>query len=132
MPNFFHGSTLANLERILSQGIRRPNTGYTADTVSLALRPDTARAYAAMGGESGFRAAGAKARTIPIDQRALFQVNIPEEIYKANLVKELYRGEPLHEVRLGMDIPPEYISHVPPESYNELLQQYLLGKPNAK
>lgn len=75
---FYHGTHKNNLSFISKNGIVAPTSGPTAHWVSLALEPNTAHGYASMGGESGFRAAGAKAVLVPHNERITFVLKIPQ------------------------------------------------------
>lgn len=73
----FHGTHYSNLEGILSSGLYAPSSGPTAGWVSLAFDPNTAFGYASMsGGESSFRAAGAKAHTVPPNERLILVLKL--------------------------------------------------------
>lgn len=75
---FYHGTNIANLDRISRMGILSPSVGSTAGWVSLALEPNTSHGYASMtGGETNFRSAGMKARTLPEQERAVLIVSCP-------------------------------------------------------
>ncbi len=88
---FYHGTHYSNLLPMLKTGIRAPTSGPTADWVSLALEPNTAHGYASMGGESGFRAAEAAARTVPSNERVVLVLRIPMEFIKQHMEKD-FRG----------------------------------------
>lgn len=88
---FYHGTHKSNLDSMLATGIKAPSSGPTAGWVSLALDPWTARGYASMGGESGFRAAGAKAVTVPTEDRRILVVKMPIDYVLKNMEKN-FRG----------------------------------------
>lgn len=71
----YHGTAAKNVHSIAQFGIRAPVQGPTAGWVSLAIEPNTAHGYASMtGGESKFRAAGGRPRTVPESERAVLVV----------------------------------------------------------
>lgn len=74
-----------NVPTIVNEGIKAPESGPTAGKVSMALEPNTAHGYAAMGGESGFRAVGAKAKTIPQEDRRVIIAHIPKDWAEENM-----------------------------------------------
>ncbi len=77
---FYHGTHYSRLEAVLENGLKAPETGPTAGWVSLALDPHTGAGYAAMhGGESSFRAAGAKAVHVPMKDRRILVLKIPRD-----------------------------------------------------
>lgn len=79
---FYHGTNIKNLEFISQNGIVAPTEGSTAGWVSLALDPNTAFGYASMsGGESTFRAAGAKAVHVPKEDRIVFVIQLPQSYF---------------------------------------------------
>lgn len=86
---FYHGTQLKNVDQVLKEGLRAPTEGPTAGWVSLALDPNTAQGYASMGGESGFRAAGAKAAHVPQEQRAVLVVDLPRAWMEAHMNREM-------------------------------------------
>ncbi len=82
----YHGSHKSNLNNILKHGITGPTTGYTANRVFLAERPDTAYGYASMrGGEHVFRVAGSDAVYAPEEDRVVFQIKLPKEYVEKHL-----------------------------------------------
>lgn len=86
----FHGTHERNISTILKNGLDRkdPDTGM----ISLALEPHTAKGYAAMsgtGGESDFRKAGAKVKSTPMNERAVFVFEIPKDWLLTNMDKNL-------------------------------------------
>lgn len=87
----YHGTHYSNLSGILSSGIYAPKSGPTANWVSMALEPNTAFGYASMGGESGFRAAGAKAVTVPPSERVVLVAKFPISFVEKHMEKD-YRG----------------------------------------
>ena len=88
---FYHGTHYSRLLNILESGIKAPKSGPTANWVSMALEPHTAFGYASMGGESSFRAAGAKAKHIPSNERVVLVAKIPMSFIKSNMEKN-FRG----------------------------------------
>lgn len=88
---FYHGTHHTNVAGILKSGLFAPSSGPTANWVSLALEPNTAFGYASMGGESGFRAAGAKAQTVPPKDRVVLVMKIPVSYMLKNMEKD-FRG----------------------------------------
>lgn len=87
---FFHGTHKKNLEGILESGIYAPKSGPTANWVSLALDPYTSFGYASMtGGESAFRAAGARPTTTPPQDRVIFFLKIPKAFILQHMNKNL-------------------------------------------
>jgi len=81
----YHGTHYSNLLGILESGIFAPKSGPTAGWVSMALEPNTAFGYASMGGESGFRAAGAKAKSVPPSERIVLVSKMPVTWIKKNM-----------------------------------------------
>ena len=86
----FHGTHERNIETIMKNGLDRkdPQTGF----ISLALEPHTAKGYASMsgvGGESDFRKAGAKVKSTPMSERAVFVFEIPQKWIQENMDKNL-------------------------------------------
>jgi len=78
MLMLYHGTHIDNLKLIADSGyIKAPTSGPTANWVSMALEPNTSLGYASMGGESAFRAAGAKASHIPINERGVLVAKVP-------------------------------------------------------
>lgn len=88
---FYHGTHYTNLLGILEGGIYAPTSGPTANWVSLALEPNTGFGYASMGGESGFRAAGASAKSVPPKERVVLVLKLPMSFIKQHMEKE-FRG----------------------------------------
>lgn len=87
----YHGTHIKNLEGILEKGIFAPSSGPTANWVSMALEPNTSHGYASMGGESAFRAAGAKAQHIPDNERVVLVCKFPVSWIKQHMEKN-FRG----------------------------------------
>jgi len=87
----YHGTHHSNLAGVLQSGIFAPKSGPTANWVSMALEPNTAFGYASMGGESGFRAAGAKAVSVPPKDRVVLVTKMPVSYVKKYIEKE-FRG----------------------------------------
>jgi len=103
---FYHGTHFTNLEPMLAAGIKAPNHGPTAGWVSMALEPNTAHGYASMGGESGFRAAGAQARAVPPNERVVLVARIPLQYVQKYMEKE-FRGN-ITYTRNRLVNPAEY------------------------
>jgi hypothetical protein len=83
---FYHGTHESRLEGILKDGLHAPETGPTAGWVSLALEPNTALGYASMsGGEASFRAAGGKAKHVPIDERVCLVLQISQSYFRPKM-----------------------------------------------
>ena len=103
----FHGTHYTNLEKIFENGIFAPSSGPTANWVSMALDPYTSFAYASMsGGESSFRAAGAKARTTKAFERAVIVCRFPISWVKENMNTELRGNMP--DMRTKLSDKSEY------------------------
>lgn len=82
----YHGTHQSNLHSIDKNGIHAPSHGPTAGWVSMALEPHTSHGYASMsGGESNFRAAGARAHHVPDHERAVLVARIPKTWAKENM-----------------------------------------------
>jgi hypothetical protein len=74
----FHGTHYTNLAGILSSGLHPPSSGTTAGRLSMAFEPNTAFGYAVMGGgETNFRDAGHKARSVPPAERVVLVAKLP-------------------------------------------------------
>lgn len=104
----YHGTHWSNIEYISKNGITAPNSGPTANWVSLALEPNTAFGYASMGGESGFRAAGAKAKTILPEDRIVLVLKLPMPYVKKFMETE-FRGN-VKETKTKLTNKTEYDS----------------------
>lgn len=79
---FYHGTHISRKESIEQNGIYAPKDGPTARWVSLALEPQTAKGYASMtGGESAFRKAGNAARHVPMNERIVAILSIPQNYF---------------------------------------------------
>lgn len=102
----YHGTHHSNLSGILESGIFAPTSGPTANWVSMALEPNTAFGYASMGGESGFRAAGAKAISVPPKDRVVLVAKMPMSFIKKQMEKE-FRGN-MPETRNRLTDKSEY------------------------
>ena len=105
---FYHGTHKRNLDFIEKNGIIAPTEGPTAGWVSLALEPNTAFGYAAMsglGGESGFRAAGAKVTSTPPKDRIIFKLEIPKSMVLKKMAPE--RGA-MQSTKMRLKDPDEY------------------------
>lgn len=74
---FYHGTHIDNLENVLQNGLI--GSEYAEGWVSLAVDPFTAAGYASMsGGEQSFRGAGAKSKHVPLEERVVFIIQIPQ------------------------------------------------------
>ena len=83
---FYHGTHKSRLDGILEKGLMAPEYGPTAGWVSLALEPNTALGYASMGGgESNFRAAGHKAKHVPVEERVCLVLHVPQSHFLAKM-----------------------------------------------
>jgi hypothetical protein len=105
---FFHGTHKKNLSFIEKNGILAPKEGATAGWVSLALEPNTAHGYAAMsgaGGETSFRAAGAKVTNVPHEDRITFIIKIPKSEVLKKMAPE--RGA-MQSTKNRLKDPAEY------------------------
>jgi Uncharacterized protein conserved in bacteria len=111
----YHGGHISASESVLKEGIKRPGKGKDSETVSVALRPDTAYGYAAMsghGGESGWSEKakpGKRPKPTPAEERQIYHIKVPKEWHEKNLAQRLYEGTPMEEYRYKADIPPEFI-----------------------
>ena len=75
---FYHGTHKDKAELILQNGLKASQTGKTAGIAYLALEPFTGRGYGAMSGETEFRAAGHKAKHVPLEDRATIVFSFPK------------------------------------------------------
>lgn len=105
----YHGTHINNLEAIIENGIYAPKSGPTANWVSMALDPYTANGYASMGGESAFRAAGAKARHIPENERVVLVCKFPMSWIQQNMEKN-FRGN-VDSTRDKLTNKERYLEH---------------------
>jgi len=79
---FYHGTHISRKDSIQKTGIYAPKEGPTAGYVSLALEPQTAKGYASMtGGESAFRKAGNAAKHVPLNERVVAILEIPQSYF---------------------------------------------------
>lgn len=88
---FYHGTHMQNTEWVEKNGLLAPTEGSTAGWISLALEPHTAHGYAAMsgaGGETQFRAAGAKAEITGQKERVVFVIELPKAMVLKNMAAE--------------------------------------------
>ena len=77
----YHGTDVKNLDNIKKYGIT-PD----ADKTYLTPDPDTGIGYGSMtGGEKTFRQVGKKAKTNPIKNRVLLEIEVPKEVIFKNL-----------------------------------------------
>ena len=123
---FFHGTQVEKLKSIEKEGLKA-GPGSKGHGVYLALDPFTARGYASMrGGESRYKKQKARAKDVPMEDRAVLIIEIPrDKIDSLVLSKKDSRlldkdawenggaNNPryweLAEVLYKMDIPPDYI-----------------------
>lgn len=100
----YHGTHKKNLKGILENGILL-NDGY----ISLAFQFEVARGYAAMSGEKEFRKAGKKAKTVPMEDRIVVEVEVPD-----NIDHQIRGGGllPNHEFRIFEPVKPEWIKKI--------------------
>ncbi len=82
----YHGTHKDRVASILENGLSSPDSGRTADTTFLALEPFTARGYGSMSGEIEFRAAGAKAKHVSMEERATIVFEFPKEYVEQNMI----------------------------------------------
>lgn len=83
---FYHGTHESRVKYVLEKGLLAPATGSTAGWVSLALEPNTALGYASMhGGETSFRSAGGKAKHVPVDERVVFVIKLPQSYFLSKM-----------------------------------------------
>jgi hypothetical protein len=88
---FYHGTHIKNTEWVEKNGLLAPESGSTAGWISLALEPNTAYGYASMsgaGGETEFRAAGAKPVTTKGKDRVVFVVDLPRKLVQKKMAPE--------------------------------------------
>lgn len=82
----YHGTHQSRVGQIAKSGLKAPESGPTAGWVSMTHDPHTAHGYASMtGGESAFRAAGSKARTVPHHERVVLVHEIPRDWAEKNM-----------------------------------------------
>lgn len=75
----YHGTHESRVASIHKNGLKAPKDGPTAGNISMALEPYTSHGYASMtGGESSFRKAGSKARSVPHHERAVMVYKVPK------------------------------------------------------
>lgn len=110
----YHGTNVTNLENIAKDGLNRLDK--TTGMISFAFEPFTARAFAVMGGEADFRAAGSKAKTIPESNRVVCVFQIPANWIHKFEDPDLRGNDPQHLKRLRSQA--EY------ESWDGTDQQY--------
>lgn len=97
----YHGTHKRHEESIKKEGLKLIDT-----FISLTPRFDVAVGYASMSGEKAFRAAGRRAKHVPIEDRIVIVVDLPRS------VKYQVRGGgllPRHEYRVFESIKPEWI-----------------------
>lgn len=82
---FYHGTHKDNVTSILKNGLFASETGRTAGITYLALDPFTGKGYGSMSGETEFRAAGRKAKHVPMEDRATIVFEFPREYVEQNM-----------------------------------------------
>lgn len=108
--HMYHGTHVSRLGEIARHGIRAPEKGPTAGSVSLTHDPHTAHGYASMhGGESNFRSAGAQAQHVPHEDRAVLHLKIPRKWAEKNMNPHL-RGN-IDSVRDNLTNRAKYEAH---------------------
>ena len=102
----YHGTHKKNQKNIEKNGIVL-HDGY----ISLAFQFEVARGYAAMSGEKEFRKAGKRAKTVPMEDRIVITIEVPD-----NINHEI-RGTgllPNHEFRIFESVKPQWIKEIKP------------------
>lgn len=94
----YHGTNSANLDSIAKSGLNRMDS--RTGMISFAFEPFTARAFAVMGGEENFRAAGAKAKIVPENQRAVLVFDVPMSWILKHEDPDLRGNDDMHLRRL--------------------------------
>lgn len=124
---FYHGTHKDNIDDIKKNGLNRMDQ--KTDRISLTKDFNTAHGYASMsgsGGEAGFRAAGAKAKHTPEEDRRVVKLHVPNdwlhkhrdhEYDKHNKSSEVAQRYNLHpdamsEVRINRPVPAKFIAGV--------------------
>lgn len=82
---FYHGTHKDNVASILKNGLFASETGRTAGTTYLALDPFTGKGYGSMAGEIEFKAAGRKAKHVPMEDRATIVFEFPRLYVEQNM-----------------------------------------------
>ena len=72
----YHGTHKRHVESIKKNGLNKPDP--KTGMISVAPDPHTAHGYAAMSGETDFRAAGSKAKHVPHEDRRVVKMRIPK------------------------------------------------------
>mgnify|MGYP003633368700 CR=1 FL=1 len=81
----YHGTDVKNLNKIKKEGIAPDASNKTFLTPD----PDTGVGYASMtGGEKTFRQVGKKAKTNPMENRRLLEIEVPRDVVIANMDKQ--------------------------------------------
>ena len=81
----YHGTDVKNLNKIKKEGIAPDASNKTFLTPDA----DTAVGYASMtGGEKTFRQVGKKAKTNPMENRRLLEIEVPRDVVIANMDKQ--------------------------------------------
>lgn len=81
----YHGTHIRNVPNIQKQGLNTPDPSTGMVSVAVGNHGGSvARGYASMSGEHNFRKAGAKAVSVPSNQRGVVVFKIPTEWVKAN------------------------------------------------
>lgn len=133
---FYHGTHTNNLQGVLENGLYAPKEGPTANWISLALDPVTARGYASMGGgETSFRKAGGKAVHIPKEQRIVFVIQLPQSYFLPKMADarghmDVQRSK-LKDKNLFLQFKEEHPNY-PDTKYYELTEIRLPGHISPK
>lgn len=140
----YHGTHESRVGAIAKEGLKAPSHGPTKGWVSMTHDPHTAHGYASMtGGESAFRAAGNKAKTVPHHERATLVYHIPRKWANENMNhhlrgntddvvdnlknKQKYEehkaaGKPDHEYYQKTEL--RFKDHIPPEFIKGYMKRY--------
>lgn len=94
----YHGTDIAHLESISKTGLDRLDA--RTGMISFALEPNTARAFAVMGGEARFLGAGAKAKTVEEKKRVTLVFDLPMSFVKKYEDPDLHGNDAEHKKRL--------------------------------
>lgn len=106
----YHGTHDSRVHDIHRHGLKAPTHGPTAGNISMALEPHTAHGYASMhGGESSFRAAGAKAHHVPHEHRSVLVYKAPRHWVEKHMNKHM-RGN-MDAQRDNLIDKSKYVKH---------------------
>lgn len=94
----YHGTNLDHLDSIAATGLDRLDA--RTGMISFALEPFTARAFAVMGGEARFLAAGSKALVVPENKRVVLVFDVPRGFIQNHRDPDLRGNDPEHKQRL--------------------------------